>query len=67
MVNIGQGFTARDTGAFIPTVLHEGDKVLFGASAGMPLDIPDEDGKNVEHRLLREGDILILISESEAK
>lgn len=57
----GNGVYARETGALIPCFLSKGDTVLFGAEAGMPIPIDTENGKE-EMRLIREGDVLILIS-----
>lgn len=62
VVAVGVGYTARDTGVFVQTVLAKGDKVLFGKDAGMVIEIPGEEGKLVEHKLMREGDVLLLIS-----
>jgi co-chaperonin GroES (HSP10) len=67
VVSVGEGYTARDTGVFIPTVLRKGDLVLYGVNQGMPLDVPDEDGRLVEYKLMREGDVLILIKGAEEK
>lgn len=58
----GAGYTARDTGVFVQTVLAVGDKVLYGIHAGMPLEVPNEKGEKVEHRLMRESDVLCLLS-----
>lgn len=62
VVSVGLGYAARETGVFVPTVLGAGDKVLYGASAGMPIEIPNEDGVKEEYVLMREGDVLMLIS-----
>lgn len=64
---VGDGYTARDTGTFIQTVLRKGDLVLFGKNAGMKIDVPNEDGTKTEHRLMREGDVLLLIKKSSDK
>jgi co-chaperonin GroES (HSP10) len=61
VVAAGPGFTARDTGTFIPTVLHRGDIVVYSPNSGMPLEVPNEEGGKDECRLMREGDILILV------
>ena len=65
VVAAGEGYTARDTGLFVPTVLRKGDIVLYGLNAGMPLDVPNEEGGKDECRLMREGDILALIKKAE--
>lgn len=63
VISIGQGFTARDTGVFVPTLLGRGDVVLYGHGAGLEIDIDKEDGSGKETvRLMREGDILLLIT-----
>ncbi len=62
---IGEGKYAPENGTFIPNVLRKGDRVLYGINSGMPLEIPDEEGKKTEMRLLREGDILAFIKKSE--
>lgn len=61
----GNGRFASETGVFMENVLRKGDIVLYGLNTGMPLDVPDEDGKKVEMRLMRESDILALIKKSE--
>ena len=65
VVSVGVGYTARDTGVFVQTVLHEGDIVLYGANAGLPIEVPNENGGKDECILLREGDILLLIGRKE--
>lgn len=65
VINVGVGKYAPETGVFIPTVLGEGDIILYGVHAGMPLDVPDEGGKKIEMRIMRESDILLLIKKSE--
>lgn len=62
VVEVGLGYTARDTGVFVSTILHTGDLVLFGKDAGMSVDILDEENKPVEHRLMREADVLMMVS-----
>lgn len=64
VVSIGQGYTARDTGVFVPTILHKGDTVLYGAGAGMPVDVETENGKE-EVLIIRESDVFLLISKKE--
>jgi len=65
VVAAGQGRYAGDSGVFIPCMLAKGDKILCGAEngkiRGMPVDIEAEEGKE-ELILMREGDVLILIS-----
>lgn len=63
--SVGAGRYAGETGNFIPTVLSAGDIVLIGVNGGMPVDIPTEDGKKEEMKLLREGDVLMLIGRKE--
>lgn len=63
VISIGIGFTARDTGVPVPTVLHKGDIVLYGAGAGLPVEIETEAGKE-EVLIMRETDCLIMISRS---
>jgi len=65
VINVGVGKYAPETGVFIPTVLGKGDIVLYGIHAGMPLDIPNEEGKKEECKLMREGDVLCLIKKKE--
>lgn len=65
VVAVGEGFTTRDTGVFVQTVLRKGDIVLYGASAGVPLDVPNSEGGKDECRLMREGDVLVLIKKAE--
>lgn len=65
VVAVGQGYTTRDTGVFISTVLGKGDTVLIGINSGMEIDIPNEEGELIEHKMLREGDILALITKKE--
>jgi len=64
VTSVGTGYTARDTGVFVPTVLAKGDIVLYGVGAGLPIDVPNETGEMVEHRIMREGDVLLLIKKS---
>lgn len=64
VVAVGQGFTARDTGLFVPTILHKGDLVLYGIHAGMPIEVENGNGKE-ECLLMREGDVLMLIKKAE--
>lgn len=65
IVAIGQGYTTRDTGVFIPTILHKGDIVLYGKLAGTPLDIENGNGKE-ECVLMREGDVLCRIGSKDS-
>jgi len=62
---VGNGRYASETGVFMENVLRKGDIVLYALNAGMTLDVPDEDGKKVEMKLMRESDILLLIKKSE--
>lgn len=64
--SVGPGRYAYESGVFIPTWLHKGDIVLYGKNQGMPIDIPGEDGKREEMRLLRESDVLLLISKKQS-
>lgn len=57
---VGKGRYAFETGEFIETTLQEGDKVIFGAGAGMPLDLDLGEGKK-EYYLMREGDVLMKV------
>lgn len=61
VVAAGPGYTARDTGVFVATVLGKGDLVLYGINQGMEIDIDGENGKE-SVRILREGDVILLIS-----
>lgn len=61
VISVGPGYTARDTGVFVTTLLAKGDIVLYGATAGMPIDIQTDSGKE-EVVLMRESDCLLLIS-----
>ena len=65
VVSCGLGTYARETGVFMPSMLAKGDIVLYGVNTGMPIDAPDEDGKIVEMKLMREGDVLAVIKKSE--
>lgn len=65
VIDVGEGYVARDTGVMVSTILHRGDVVLYALAAGMPLDIPKEEGGFEELRLMREGDCLCLISRKE--
>lgn len=63
VVSVGQGYTARDTGVFVPTVLAKGDLILYGTGAGMEIEIDKEDGTGKETVIImREGDCFLLIS-----
>lgn len=61
VISVGPGFYARETGKLVNTVLSKGDIVLYGAGAGIEIDIETENG-NETVRLLREGDCLLVIS-----
>lgn len=59
---VGPGFVARDTGTFVKTTLKIGDRVLYGVNQGMPLDLEVAgEEKKVSMRLMREGDVLLLL------
>lgn len=64
--SVGMGRYAGETGILIPTFTAKGDIVLIGKGAGTPVDIELEDGSIEEMKLLREGDILILVSKKES-
>lgn len=66
VVSVGVGRYATETGAFMPTVLHKGDIVLYGAEHGMPIDIPNTEGGKDQCVLMREGDILIFIGKKDS-
>lgn len=57
----GIGRYAAETGVFMPTMVAKGDIVLFAATQGMDVPIDTENGRE-EMRIMREGDILILVS-----
>lgn len=59
--SVGIGRYAGETGVLIPTCLAKGDIVLFGNGAGVDIPVDTENGKE-EMKLMREGDILILVS-----
>lgn len=63
--SVGLGRYANETGVFMSTVLAKGDIVLIGVNGGMPVEVPMEDGKKVEMKLMREGDVLALIKKKE--
>jgi chaperonin GroES len=63
VVFVGAGYTARDTGVFVPNVLREGDVVLYGEAAGMPIEFVNEEGTLDEYRLMRESEVLCVVSE----
>lgn len=65
VISIGNGRFASETGVFMENVLREGDTVLYGLGVGMPIDLPDEDGKKTEMRLMRESDVLMLIKKAD--
>lgn len=63
VIAAGEGYIARDTGEFVPTKLAKGDVVIYGATAGMEIEIEKEDGSGVETVLImREGDAMLFIS-----
>lgn len=63
VVQSGNGYTARETGVFIPNILHKGDIVLYGAHAGIEIEIENGSGKEAV-RLMREGDCLCVIKKA---
>lgn len=63
VVSVGVGFVARDTGIFVKTVSQVGETVLVPKDAGLPVDMLDENGEMQEYRLMREGEILSVLSE----
>lgn len=65
VIACGDGYTTRDTGVFIQTLLKKGDIVLYGINSGMPIEVPNESGGKDECRLMREGDVLIFIKKSD--
>lgn len=65
VIAIGQGKYAPESGVLIPTILGCGDIVLIGVNIGLEIDIPTEDGDLVTHKIMREGDILCMISKKE--
>lgn len=65
VVAVGGGRYAGETGVFMPTVLAKGDIVLYGINQGMKIDIPNAEGIIEEHIVIREGDVLFLISRKE--
>lgn len=64
--SVGMGRYAGETGALIPTFTSRGDIVLIGKGAGLAIDIELEDGSTEEMKLIRESDILILVSKKES-
>lgn len=61
VMRVGPGFTARDTGKFIPTVLKMGDGVIFVPNSAIQLDLSLDGGPKKEYWLMREGDVLIKV------
>lgn len=66
VISVGPGRYASESGMAIPTILAKGDHVLYGASQGMPIEIEGDAGK-VEVTLLRESDVLLVISKKSAE
>lgn len=58
----GPGRYAIDTGVFIPSMLNKGDTVIYPLNFGMEMKIEGRD-----MRLMREGDVLILVSRKAAQ
>jgi len=67
VVATGPGRYASENGAFIPCMLNKGDKVLYGINQGILIEIDDEDGKKQEVKIMREGDVLLVISKKSAE
>lgn len=63
---VGQGRYAGETGLLIPTMVCKGDVVLVGVNNGMPIDVVNESGQKEEMKLMREGDILIVIEKKQS-
>ena len=57
MVAVGPG-EMKDDGVRKPMNVKEGDKVLFGKYAGDEVKLKDENGKDVEVKILHEDSIL---------
>lgn len=57
VISVGTGTYAKETGIFMPNVLHEGDEIIFGEAIGMEIYV---NGENL--LLMREGDILMAAS-----
>lgn len=66
VVAAGPGKYAPETGVFMPVMLSRGDLVLYGSAQGLPIEIEVENVKE-EVLILREGDILLLISKKSAE
>lgn len=62
VVAVGPGRYAGETGNFMPTLLHKGDLVIIGVESGLPISVPRENGVVDECVILREADVLILVS-----
>lgn len=57
---VGPGYHAKETGVFVATMLHEGERVLVGRDYGTPITVDKK-----ELRLMREDDVLMVIKEKE--
>jgi len=66
VVAAGPGRYANETGAAIPCMLGKGDHVLYGVNQGLEIEIDGDSGKELV-RILREGDILLIISKKSAE
>lgn len=61
----GEGRHAPQTGNWIPTVVKRGHRVLVGKDNGVPIQVQDEEGNKLEAKIMREGDILMVIESVE--
>lgn len=64
VISVGPGRYASETGTFIPTCLGKDDRILYGINQGMEISIQTESGRQ-DVRIMREGDVLLLISKKE--
>lgn len=62
VISVGPGRYATETGTFMPTVLGKDDYVLYGAEAGLPMNVNGEDVL-----LMSENDILVLIAKKDTQ
>lgn len=53
VVKVGEGYTATDTGTFVPTRVKVGDRVLFPRGLGNEIELEDE-----TYLLIKERDIM---------
>ncbi|MBT3835508.1 co-chaperone GroES [Candidatus Peribacteria bacterium] len=61
VIAVGPG-EIKDNGERKPMNVKEGDKVLFGKYAGDEVKLKDENGKDVEVKILHEDSILGIVS-----